>query len=56
VRTALTNAASVASLLLTTEAMIAERPKKDAPSGGGGGGGGGGMEGMGMGGMGGMGF
>jgi chaperonin GroEL len=57
VRTALTNAASVASLLLTTEAMIAERPKKDAPAGGGGGGGGGGgMEGMGMGGMGGMGF
>jgi chaperonin GroEL len=56
VRTALQNAASVASLLLTTEAMIAERPKKDAPAPGGGGGGGGGMEGMGMGGMGGMGF
>jgi len=56
VRTALQNAASVAALLLTTEAMIAERPKKDAPAGGGGGGGGGGMEGMGMGGMGGMGF
>ncbi|HET9988839.1 MAG TPA: chaperonin GroEL, partial [Kofleriaceae bacterium] len=56
VRTALQNAASVASLLLTTEAMIAERPKKDAPAAGGGGGGGGGMEGMGMGGMGGMGF
>ncbi len=29
VRTALTNAASVASLLLTTEAMIAEAPKKE---------------------------
>ncbi len=55
VRTALLNAASVASLLLTTEAMIAERPKKDAPAGGGGGGGGGG-EGLGLGGMGGMGF
>ncbi len=59
VRTAITNAASVASLLLTTEAMIAERPKKDAPApagGEGGGGGMGGMGGMGMGGMGGMGF
>ncbi|MDB5554757.1 MAG: Protein Cpn60 [Rhizobium sp.] len=44
VRTALQNAASVASLLITTEAMIAELPKKDA---------GGGMPG-GMGGMGGM--
>ncbi len=47
VRTALQNAASVASLLLTTEALIAERPKKDeAPAGGGHGGhghGGGGM-------------
>jgi chaperonin GroEL len=40
-RTALQNAASVASLLLTTEAMIAERPKKKAKGGGGGGGGGG---------------
>jgi chaperonin GroEL len=30
-RTALQNAASVASLLLTTEAMIAEKPKGDAP-------------------------
>ena len=29
VRTALTNAASVAALLLTTEAMIAEAPKKE---------------------------
>jgi len=31
-RTALENAASVASLLLTTEAMIAEKPKKKAPA------------------------
>jgi chaperonin GroEL len=31
VRTALQNASSVASLLLTTEAMIAEKPKKDEP-------------------------
>ncbi|HVG56907.1 MAG TPA: TCP-1/cpn60 chaperonin family protein, partial [Hyalangium sp.] len=37
-RTALQNAASVASLLLTTEAMVAERPKKKAKGGGGGGG------------------
>jgi len=40
-RTALQNAASVASLLLTTEAMIAERPKKKSaapgPAGMGGG-------------------
>ena len=52
VRTALQNAASVAALLLTTEAMIAERPKKEAaaPAGGHGHGGGG------MGGMGGMDF
>src|SRR4051812_5301724 len=43
-RTALQNAASVASLLLTTEAMVAERPKKKSKGGGGGmGGGGGGM-------------
>ena len=40
-RTALQNAASVASLLLTTEAMVAERPKKKSKGGGGGGGGGG---------------
>ena len=33
-RTALQNAASVASLLLTTEAMIAEIPKKEEPMGG----------------------
>jgi len=45
VRTALQDAASVASLLITTEAMIAERPEKK--SGGGGGMGGGGMGGMG---------
>ena len=30
VRTALQDAASVASLLITTEAMIAEKPKKEA--------------------------
>jgi chaperonin GroEL len=54
VRTALQNAASVAALLITTEAMIADRPQK-APAGGGGDhGGGGGMGGMGD--MGGMGF
>ena len=53
VRTALQNAASVAALLITTEAMIADRPQK-APAGGGGDHGGGGMGGMGD--MGGMGF
>jgi len=47
-RTALQNAASVASLLLTTEAMVAEKPKKKAAAAPGGGMGGG------MGGMGGM--
>src|SRR3954464_3020005 len=47
VRAALQNAASVASLMLTTEALIAERPKKKAAGGGGGHGGGGGMGGMG---------
>ena len=46
-RFALQNAASVASLMLTTEAMIAESPKDDKPMGGGGGGGMGGMGGMG---------
>ncbi|AKU91379.1 chaperonin GroEL [Vulgatibacter incomptus] len=46
-RTALQNAASVASLMLTTEAMIAEKPKEKEDMGGGG------MPG-GMGGMGGM--
>jgi chaperonin GroEL len=46
-RTALQNAASVASLLLTTEAMVAEKPKKKAGSGAGMGGGmGGGMDDM----------
>ena len=44
-RFALQNAASVASLMLTTEAMVAESPKDEKPMGGGGG----------MGGMGGMG-
>ncbi len=49
VRTALQNAASVASLLLTTEAMIAERPREEGSASGGG------PAGMpGMGGMGGM--
>lgn len=49
VRIALQDAASVAGLLITTEAMVAERPeKKDSPMPGGG------MDGMG--GMGGMGF
>jgi len=47
VRTALQDAASVAGLLITTEAMIAEAPKKDAGHGHGGGGMGGGMGGMG---------
>jgi chaperonin GroEL len=37
-RSALQNAASIASLLLTTEAIVADKPEeKDAPSGGGGG-------------------
>jgi chaperonin GroEL len=46
-RTALQNAASVASLLLTTEAMVAEKPKKKAARAGAGGGmGGGDMEDM----------
>jgi chaperonin GroEL len=44
VRVALQNAASVAGLLITTEAMITDRPKKEsAPMGGPGGGGMGGM-------------
>ncbi|MBD1546118.1 chaperonin GroEL [Roseibium aggregatum] len=46
VRTALQDAASVAGLLITTEAMVAELPKKEAPA----------MPGGDMGGMGGMGF
>ena len=46
VRTAIQDAASIAGLLITTEAMIAEAPKKDAgaPMGGGGMGGMGGMD------------
>jgi len=36
VRTALQNAASVASLMLTTECLVAERPKDEKASGGGG--------------------
>jgi chaperonin GroEL len=46
VRTALQDAASVAALLITTEAMIAELPKKEAAGGGMPGGMGGGMGGM----------
>jgi chaperonin GroEL len=46
VRVALQDAASVASLLITTEAMIAEKPKDKAPAMPGGGGMGGGMGGM----------
>ena len=44
VRTALQDASSVAALLVTTEAMVAEMPKEPAPAAGGGHGhGGGGM-------------
>src|SRR5215469_6128519 len=43
VRTALQDAASVASLLITTEAMVADRPQKPAAAPGGGHGHGGGM-------------
>jgi chaperonin GroEL len=47
VRTALEDASSIAGLLITTEAMVAERPKESAGGGGGGGMGGmGGMDGM----------
>jgi chaperonin GroEL len=49
VRIALQDAASVAGLIITTEASIAEAPKKDSGAGGG-------MPGGGMGGMGGMDF
>ena len=42
-RTALQNAASIAGLMITTEAMVAEEPKDDAPMPGGGMGGMGGM-------------
>ena len=45
-RTALQNAASIAGLMITTEAMVAEAPKKEEPAAPGGG----------MGGMGGMDF
>ncbi len=46
-RTALQNAASIAGLMITTEAMVAEAPKKEAaPGGGGHDHGGGGMGGM----------
>jgi len=47
VRVALQHAASVAGLLVTTEAMIAERPEKKGAAGGAPGGGMGGMGGMG---------
>ena len=49
-KTALTNAASVASLLLTTEALVAEKPREEAATGAPG------MDMAGMGGMGGMGM
>jgi chaperonin GroEL len=52
VRTALQDAASVAGLLITTEAMVADAPEKDAPAAAMPAGGGMGD----MGGMGGMGF
>ena len=45
-RIALQNAASIAGLMITTEAMVAEQPKKEEPAMGGGGGGMGGMGGM----------
>ncbi|MFN0041359.1 MAG: chaperonin GroEL [Burkholderiales bacterium] len=47
-RYALQNAASVAGLILTTDAMVAELPKDEHSHGGGGGGGMGGMGGMDM--------
>jgi chaperonin GroEL len=47
-RSALQNAASVAGLMITTEAMVAEEPKEDAPMMPPGGGGMGDMGGMGM--------
>jgi chaperonin GroEL len=57
VRLALQDAVSIASLILTTEAIIADRPEPAAPPAGGDGMGGmGGRGGMGMGGMGGMGM
>jgi chaperonin GroEL len=45
-RSALQNAASIAALLLTTEAIVADKPEADAMMSGGGGGGMGGMGGM----------
>jgi chaperonin GroEL len=54
VRYALQNAGSVASLMLTTEAMVAEKPEEKPEMMPGAGGMGGGMGGGGMGGMGGM--
>ena len=45
-RTALQNAASIAGLMLTTEAMVSEIPEKDKPADPGAGGPGGGMEGL----------
>ena len=56
VRAALQGAASVAGLLITTEAMVADHPDESGGMGGGMPGGMGGMGGMGGGGMGGMGF
>ncbi len=60
VRTSLINACSIAALMLTTEAIIVDKPKPEAPAAGAGAGGMGGgmpgMGGMGMGGMGGMGM
>jgi chaperonin GroEL len=48
-RSALQNAASIAAMLLTTEACVTDKPEKDHGHGGGGGGGGmGGMGGMDM--------
>jgi chaperonin GroEL len=49
VRSTIQNAASAASILLTTEAMVVEKPKKESPMPPMGGGMGGGMPGMGMG-------
>ncbi|GHS89930.1 chaperonin GroEL [Cellulomonas hominis] len=43
-RSALQNAASIAALFLTTEAVVADKPEKSAPAGGGDGGGMGGMD------------
>lgn len=48
VRSALQNASSIAGLMITTEAMVAEEPKEETPMPAGGGGGMGDMGGMGM--------